>query len=265
VRYNLVSEDNFQTLTVVIDGKMVQCDSTHPYWEAIRQSLMDNDGDNIVRLVDIATQAALQFERVTERVSVNNGIVRFDGDVVDNSLTNAIVRSMREGQDIKPLALFMEKVYQNPNRHSRDNLFTWLKTHDFTINAVGNLIAYKGVTGSGASWHTGPGIVNGRHMVGHLPNDVGSVIEMARSDVQHDPSVGCSTGLHVGTYDYASTFGSIVLKVEVNPRDVVSVPTDCLWAKMRVCRYRVLARIENPVATFLDEPSDWDDDWDFEN
>jgi len=262
MRYNLVRDGEVSNLTAFIDGEIYVCDSTHPYWEQIQDALIEDDEQAIPEFINLASRAATQFRAVTERVSVANGVVRFDGDVVDNALTAAILRSMDEGEDIAPLALFMEKCYTNPNRHSRDNLFTWLSTHDFTINDRGNLIGYKGVRDDLTSCSSGPGIVNGVHVDGHLDNSVGNVMEMARSRVQHDPSQGCSTGLHVGTWDYASGFGSTTLKVEVNPRDVVSVPTDCSWAKMRVCRYRVLEVIARPVTTFLDEPSDWDDDWD---
>ena len=63
---------------------------------------------------------------------------------------------------------------------------------------------------------------------------------MPRGEVQHDPESGCSTGLHVGTYAYAQGYArAALLTVHVNPRDVVSVPTDCDAEKMRVCRYVV--------------------------
>jgi hypothetical protein len=145
----------------------------------------------------------------------------------------------------------MEKIYQNPNKHSRENLYDWLNAHDFTINSEGNLLGYKGVRKDFGSISQGPGIVDGQPMNGSLPNKPGSILEMARSAVQHDPSVGCSSGLHVGTWDYASGFGPIVLQVEVNPRDVVSVPTDCGWAKMRVSRYRVVDVLSGPMTSLV--------------
>jgi hypothetical protein len=58
---------------------------------------------------------------------------------------------------------------------------------------------------------------------------------------------GCSVGLHVGTYDYASNFTLNVLEVHVNPRDVVSVPTDSNWAKVRCCRYVVIKEVERTL------------------
>ena len=46
--------------------------------------------------------------------------------------------------------------------------------------------------------------------------------------------------LHVGSMGYVGTFGgsgSVVLECLVNPRNVVSVPTDYHNTKMRVCEY----------------------------
>ncbi|MDQ2739570.1 MAG: hypothetical protein M3Y35_13360, partial [Actinomycetota bacterium] len=47
-------------------------------------------------------------------------------------------------------------------------------------------------------------------------------------------------GLHVGTFEYAKNFGHKLLICSVNPRDVVSVPRDCGFQKLRTCRYTVL-------------------------
>lgn len=72
---------------------------------------------------------------------------------------------------------------------------------------------------------------------------------MPRSQVTADSGIGCSAGLHVGTWDYAVTFlghDTPVLAVLVSPRDVVSVPTDCDAQKMRVCRYQVLREATRP-------------------
>lgn len=55
--------------------------------------------------------------------------------------------------------------------------------------------------------------------------------------------------------------------MEVNPRDVVAVPSDCEFAKMRVAQYRVLgvgtARCAAPL--FEVAPEGCDDKDDFED
>lgn len=274
--YMLVArDDGKESLTIFIPGEQpIVVDATHPNFERLRDGAVTKtlSADEARRLEDMSQEADQQFRRITDRVSVANGRVYFDGDQVHGSLAQQIVRFIDAGvEDWKPLVAFMEKVAQNPTDHSREQLYDWLSARDFTITDEGNIIAYKGVMRDGngeiVSIHSGPGIVNGKQMNGHLPNPTGAVIEIARSYVTHDPAIGCHQGLHVGTYDYAHGFAQgVLLKVEVNPRDVVSVPTDCGFQKMRVCRYRVLEQIDapetEPVVSVGDEFRD--DDWHWE-
>lgn len=117
-----------------------------------------------------------------------------------------------------------------------------LSDDGFEISDDGNLIAYKGVREDGTSVHQGYGVVNGEvYRNSHLPNKVGAVVTMPRHMISDDPSEGCSKGLHVGTLNYADSFSKgMVVKCEVNPADIVSVPYDCSNQKVRCCKYTVL-------------------------
>jgi hypothetical protein len=74
---------------------------------------------------------------------------------------------------------------------------------------------------------------------------IGNSVEMPRSDCDPDRNQTCSTGLHVCHYSYLANNGTTHLVVEINPRDVVAVPTDYNGAKMRVCRFRVLCTVDH--------------------
>lgn len=237
--------DGFSVVTAFVPGrKPVVALSDHPNFDRILDGLL-NDDPSVFDLFDVSQTVASKFEKLSDRVSIGDDrLVYFDGDVVDNSLVDQIVRFLDQGvEDWKPLVAFFEKVQDNPNEHSRTQLYDWLSRRDFSITENGDIVGYKGVSYDGNSVHSGKAIVDGVVHNGRIPNKVGSVIEMPRSEVQHDPSVGCHTGLHVGTYEYASSFGNKVLEIHVNPRDVVSVPTDCDWAKVRCCRYVVVGEI----------------------
>jgi hypothetical protein len=269
------SEDGDAFVTAFLPGygkPLTASTASHPNFAEIVQALKsDAPVDDLVDLFDIERAVARRFENLSERVTVANGRVYFDGDEVDNSLSRQIVRFIEEGvEDWQSLVNFMENVAANPNQHSREQLYEWLKRRDFTITPEGYLIGYKGVKTDLKSVNSGPGIVNGEEVNGHLDNSPGNTVEIARSLVHHDPGVGCSRGLHVGTYDYASRWGAVCLKVEVNPRDVVSVPTDCDAAKVRVCRYHVIDVIEKPLTNAVYNPAfgdedEWDDDLGFED
>lgn len=260
ITYSLISNENGSNITVFSDGKMLTATDQHPNWESIRQGALNND-PSILDLFDVSQTAAARFERLSDRVTVKNGIVFYDNDPVHNALTEQVVRFIREGvEDFNPLINFFEKIQSNPNEHSREQLFEWLNVHDFTILPNGNFLGYKGVrsvaTTDGVKYEsisTGTAISDGVEHTGAIPNPIGAVVEMPRSQVQHDPAVGCHTGLHVGTWNYAHDFAQgAVLKIEVDPRDVVSVPTDCGFQKLRTCRYTVLEAITAPVSDALD-------------
>lgn len=265
MQYNLVRREDSANITVVIDGDMHVADDNHPQFEeivSVVESIRQDEGvyteQDLVDLFDASRKAAARFENLSERVTVANSRIYVDGDEVDDVYADQIIRFMDEGvDDWKPLVNFLEKVYTNVEAHTRENLSRWLRSvGSFTIADNGNIIGYKGLTRDRTSIHAGPGIVDGVAQNGHLPNNDGSVVEIARSKVTADPSVGCASGLHVGTWDYASGFGQVVVEVEVNPRDVVSVPTDCGGQKMRVARYRVVRALDSAYNTAV-VPSGW--------
>jgi hypothetical protein len=255
-----------------VNGTAKVATDAHPNWEAIRQAVVVDDDPNALDLFDLSGKAADKFQRLTDRVTVHSGRVHFDGDPVDNSLTQKVVEAINAGlEDWKPLVKFYDKVMQNPEEHSREQLFDWLNNNAFSINEDGDIVGYKGVRASGkdgfaySSVMSGvePVNVDGEIQTGYIHTNLGSVVEMPRSLVQHDPNVGCSVGLHVSNFQYASSYGT-VQTVIVNPRDVVSIPNDHSFQKGRVCRYRVagVTTVEHTgvVVEGLSDEDDEDDD-----
>ena len=264
LQYSIVGVGEDANITVFVPGQRPRvAHSSHPNYLDIVDGALEGD-ESIVELFDVAETVATKFERLdgSTRVTVANGRVYFDGDEVDNTLTKQIVRFLSDGvEDWRPLVRFMEKVMDNPEPHSREQLYGWLG-HDFTITDAGNIVGYKGVRTDGRSIHSGKAIRNSELVSGNIPNEPGDIIEMPRSEVAFDPAAACSYGLHVGTYEYAHGFAQgKLLKVLVDPRDVVSVPTDSNAQKMRVCRYRVINTIDAPetVPVVHDDYDDYAD------
>lgn len=262
-QFNLAHTPLGESLTILVDGSLRTADESHPNYAEIRDAVVNGDPSDadLLDLLDVAGALNRKFQKVSERVSVAGHSVLFDNEPVDNSLTRTILRHSREGVNFGPLVAFMENVMLNPQPHSREQLYEWLRDRDFTITDDGCFIAYKGVEASGLSVYSGGAIVDGEQVDGKVPNEVGSVIEMPRGRVQHNPSVGCAPGLHVATFDYARSWGEKVLTVKVNPRDVVSVPTDSNAAKVRTCRYTVLEVTDVPSDRVLFDWAD-EDGWD---
>lgn len=268
MKFKIVFEDDVPTqVRVFAGGAVYQAPSTHPSFTAILARLANSpDDESVTTLFD--PQAALNevFRQISPRVSVVNGVVLYDGDVLHNGVAKQILRFVDEGQmdRLSAVAAFTERVMRNPSENSRDQLFAWLDKFDFTITPEGKFVAYKAVyldkNGVGVSSRPAPerdqvrvdGVLIVDEPVKNLP---GSVVTMPRSLVADNVYDGCSTGLHCGTYAYAKQFlgwgssGGHILEVHVDPVDVVSVPHDENTQKIRVCRYEVIQVLEKEYTT----------------
>jgi len=254
IAYTLYTQDDRSYLTFIHEGEVIQANDQHPLWaEIVSAVVVNKDAATAAGLVD-ASQAVAERFSLSERVAVEDGTVFFDGDPIHTTLTDQILRFLRESLPVEPLVRFWENLAANPSQHSREQLYTWLRDRDFTITDDGCFLAYKGLREDFGSIHAGPAYVDDVATSGHVPNKVGSVITIQRSYVDPNSFVGCSTGLHAGTWEYASDFGRVVVLVKINPRDVVSVPTDCEAQKLRVCRYEVLEVIDTELEDALYEP-----------
>ena len=295
IYYSLVSGPDGAVLTVSGDVEASITSDAASYADAVAYLSSarpeDLDADTVRALVDPRTSVESYITRVSDRVSFRGSELLFDGDPVNTSLASTIIRLASEDESGDPTKLikFLENLMNNPSEHSREQLYDWIAPRNITITQDGHFLAYKGLRGDFTSINAGPGIVNNVEYTGstHLDNSPGNVVEFSRSKVVANSSIGCAVGLHAGTHEYASGFaqGKLVL-VKINPRDVVSVPTDCDAQKLRVCRYEVLEEVQEEVDRVLwdiepieedfdpeydedesvlwdDEDDDWgpDDDW----
>lgn len=253
--YNIVYNDQVaSSITVFVGSDQYVAVKDHPNFQkiidAVQSSESRDNADEIIKLFDLAHAVSDKFARLSERVLINGGQVLFDGEPQHGALIDAIVGFYKQGlPDWMPLVNFMEKVSLNPSENSRKQLYSWLERNAFSLTPDGDIIAYKGVHRDGEgkylSSSSGSAFVNGVLVKGRIPTSPNTIVEMPRSEVVDDPHNACSTGLHAGDWSYASTFAQVTLYVVINPRDVVSVPRDSSYRKMRVCRYRVLGEAIN--------------------
>jgi hypothetical protein len=264
---------------------VVTIPDTHPNYKRILHALVE--GNDPTKYINIF--AALE-ELASDRVIVSNGIVLFDGEPVHDALSRTILRYTSEGRDTDNLVRFLERVNANPSRRSREQLWEWVQAADLHVDEDGCIVGWKSVqrvagepievfdpanpeadedgtvyipTESYRSHSTGTAWVNGVQHDGQIPYAIGDVVTIPRELVQDDPTVACSHGLHVGSFEYASTFhrGSPVMEVKVAPEHVVSVPRDSSCQKLRCEEFTVLGvqEIPTPDLTHYEPETDgWD-------
>lgn len=257
---SIINDGENTVITVLWKGQLKIADLDHPFYDQILAGVTKGDPE-IIDLFDLSQKVSDIFEPLTEHISVKDGVLYMDSDPVHNSLASKVIEFLEAGvDDWEPLVEFFERVYSNPTEHSRVQLYDWLSNREYTITDYGMIIGYKGMYKSeddeGPYYRPtnhGHIIVNGQDFASSrdAKQRLGDIIEMPRSEVKHNPSDPCSVGLHIGDFNFAKSYGSALLKVLIDPRDVVSVPTEANSAKMRVCRYTLLeeiSKVEKPAA-----------------
>jgi hypothetical protein len=186
---------------------------------------------------------------------VKHGLVYIEGEALPTALSQRVLDFYNEGLPFEPLLKFWSKLKANPSFNSRQMLFKFLEHNGHPITTEGNFIAYRAVTSDYKDKHTGT-----------MDNSIGNVVEIPRSQVDDNPNNTCSHGLHVATMCYAKSFGSTIVDVEIDPVDVVAVPTDYNGTKMRVCKFKVVADTKGIITgALVDSSYERDDDYDDES
>lgn len=202
----------------------------HKLFNELESALKFDDEEWIIDIIHMANKVE---EFTLGNVKVVDGELFYKGQPLHGTLTDRILSIMGEGEDATYLLKFLENLMLNPSYRSREQLYGFLENcADMPITEDGRFIAYKWVNDDYTDCHTKS-----------IDNSVGSVVTMPRSMVDDDPNRTCSAGLHVCSRGYTK-FGTRLMLVAVNPKDVVSVPTDYNNSKMRVCQYEVIQEIE---------------------
>lgn len=237
-----------QSLILNHEGKTVTINKADGRYERVVEKIREGKLDEIIPLLSIADGLKDKgFEIV-------HGIVHVDGEALPNALSQRVLDFYNNNLPFEPLLKFWAKLKKNPSFNSRQMLYKFLEHNGHPITTEGNFIAYRAVRSDFLDKHTGT-----------MDNSVGNVVEVPRSQVDDNPNNVCSHGLHVATLSYAQSFGSgedRMLDVEVDPADVVAVPTDYNGTKMRVCKFKVVAEskglIEKPLVKSSYEPEEDD-------
>lgn len=168
------------------------------------------------------------------RVTISENEVRIDDTIINGTFVDTLIRLFKDGRltDSANTVNFVRRVANNPDSRVFDQLYAFCGHNDIEITNEGMLVAFKRVRSDYFDIHSGS-----------ISNSVGSVIEMPRIAVDNDPEKTCSSGLHACAFSYLHSFGydryDRILKILIDPADVVSVPVDYNGSKIRVCKYVV--------------------------
>ena len=222
-------------ITVVLDGERHSINAGNTLFSKALDAYKADDWDAFVACVNPTIRLKSLYASY-EGIEVKDGNLYVFGDPVHSTLANRVLSFLEHGLDCVHLFKFILKLNLNPSKRAVDELYTFLEHRALPITDNGNFLAYKAVRADYTDKHTGKFL-----------NTVDAVLEMPRNKVDDDKNVGCSYGFHAGTVEYAKDFlggqGHLMI-VEINPADVVSIPTDCQFQKLRTCKYKVVGEYE---------------------
>lgn len=204
-------------------------------YNSIKKLLQSKSYDEIVELL-VPAKRVMVYANDFFSIDESGNLFMMDEPTsqVPAILSNKLMDFISEKLPIEPLVKFWKKLRNNPSEDSKQDLYSFLEKNNHPITPEGNFIAYKKVK-------TVDGVLKDSH-TGKIDNSIGASPAMKREDVDADRNKTCSSGLHVASMNYANNFsGNILVKVAVDPSNVVAVPVDYNREKMRVCKYTVVA------------------------
>jgi len=243
---------NNKSIVFFFENKPVKVEKTAPEYTRILSAFDLPDGEQEEVINAILNEKVGEYEK--DGFTISPDEVSYKGETLPDVLADKVRSIASEGLPVKLFANFWENLNENPSASSVRELFDFLAYKELPITEDGFFIAYKGVASDGLSvcgntkTKVLQGIVDNN---GKIQNNVGDTIEVKRWDVDDNRDNGCSFGLHVGSMDYATTWGEQTLVVKVNPADVVSVPNDCSCQKCRVSKYEVIDSYENEIKSAI--------------
>lgn len=234
-----------------------------------KSTVIGRDNQCFDKISELLLQKEIDWDRVQELLSLKKALLNYIGNklkVVDNVFyftnrhnktitfdeSNPLVKKILDGfkndDNYMSYLKFLDNLTQNPLMTAVNELYLFLTKagNDFEITEDGCFLAYKKVRSDFKDIYTGT-----------FDNSVGQVVKMKRQDVEFDREKLCSNGLHFCSKSYLDCYSSygrndVVVIVKVNPKDVVSIPSDYENAKGRCCRYEVIDILKKPSQELKD-------------
>jgi hypothetical protein len=251
------SEDG---LVAVVAGGSYSVRKDHSKYGLLIKAI--KEGDEKTFLENVSEEKVIQTylsnsQTLNGKVTLEDGVVLYEGKPVHNTLTQRIIEFKNEGLPFEPMLHFMEKLFLNPSSKAVNELYDFLENKNLPITPDGDFLAYKMVNDN--YWSKTAGslkLLKGKvDESGYIYNGIGEEIECRRNEVDDNRDNECSYGLHVGGLAYSGPGGSFgsgkSIIVKVNPADVIAVPKDYNAQKARVCHYTVVEDYVAPLNSTL--------------
>ena len=245
IKYTITNE----SITFIWQGSSRTVKEGSPNFKELRSALFDKRWDDVAKHLTVGRSLESWAKG---KFSVGGDVIKYNGKELPENLTSRITTMARNGENPEPMFMFWEKLQKNPSYRSVNQLWNFMQHQNIALDTEGNILAYKAVDPNYQDYHSGK-----------FTNKPGTTNQMPRNEISDDPDFACHAGFHVGSIEYAQTFGGPDRRMvicKVHPEDVVCIPHDESSQKMRVAKYVVIGNYGSnlPSTTFTEDS--YDDD-----
>lgn len=165
-------------------------------------------------------------------------------EVSNHTLPEDFLRSITDAyksndeKALKAYKNFWTLLSLNPDEYCRKNLWWFLQMHGLVVSSSGFFIAYRNAEKTNDIDDEGNPIYTDTHS--HTTRiSIGHSVSIDREDCDCNSDRECSEGLHVASVNWLKEnyFGDTGLVTLVNPYNVVAVPKNSEYGKLRCCEY----------------------------
>lgn len=229
------AKDDKQISVYFKDGQGATWKSDHPQFNRVVEMAKKEDWI-MIQFLHNPAKAILDNEAIISDSGDEITVISDSGNTVKveptgDPLLEMIALLQKKGildNNIEPVKPFLRNMLENPFIEATQEIYEYCKNMDFEITSDGCFLAYKKVREDLGSFHD--------H--GQTKHVIGEYTEVEHFDTNRRNY--CSNGLHFCAKSYLYSYGNnegTTIIVKINPKDVVSIPTDYNFAKGRCRRY----------------------------
>lgn len=258
--YTYIMTPDSISITRILDDDVdtINIDEDHDKFEEVYSQIMINPRDqDTIKAAYAIVSIKLQYEAIsngTVTVIPEHGLVQCNINgyelAVNGKLASRLIEAAvnDDKEKLTGLMEFTDRLMDNPSPRAVNELYEFLEAADIIITNNGMIECFKKVTNEFKDCYTNK-----------FDNSVGKIVSQPRFTVSDDSKLTCASGLHVCSYAYLASYrGSKIIKVLVDPADVVSIPHDYyslnesgkVKAKARVCRYEVIEDVTEEYSEY---------------
>jgi len=210
----------------------------HKNFDTVSQIVWSNRGSQeslsqAYKMMNKAQQVLSISDRI--KLDTDNHILLVDDIKLPVSLADKFIQITVAGSqvDLDKYTKFSINLTDNVSNSVLNRLYDFISANSVQITDDGMIICFKKVNSEFKDIYSRS-----------FDNSVGKIVQVRRNQVDENINKTCSYGLHVCAAHYLDSYGSDynnrVVKVLLDPADVVSIPSDYNDSKVRCCSYTVI-------------------------